>query len=161
MHKSGVTQIFGARKSGVTQISHFIMLSYVTCGVRFCCSVLVGMLVAVLTSDLNLDVVQNATCWLIKSYCGYFSCSLRIGLINIFKLASFHATTNIGCVRKAILRCAEQSDECRKLGTLGTLGPHIVTKNIFSKVRLVSESARSEISKQPIKVSICVKMRYN
>ena len=67
-HKSCVTQIFWAHKSGVTQISQFIMLSYVTCGVRFCCSVLVWMLVAVLTRNFDLDVVQKAACWLIKSY---------------------------------------------------------------------------------------------
>ena len=34
-------------------------------------------------------------------------------------------------------------------------------KITFSKVWLVSETAQSDLSKEPIKVSICIKMRYN
>ena len=42
------------------------MLSYVTCGVRFCCSVLVWMLVSVLTGNIDPNVVQKAAWGLIK-----------------------------------------------------------------------------------------------
>ena len=48
---------------------------------------------------------------------------------------------------------------------LGPEGPYIslshnFTKNyFFSKVRLVSDSARRDIFKEPIKVGVCVKVR--
>ena len=85
-----------------------------------CCC---GCWLPCLPGNLDLDVVQKAACLLIKSYRGAFSCSSRLGLITINKHAAFRATSKIGCVRKAILRDAQQSDECCAPRTLGKLGP--------------------------------------